>query len=156
MNRKEAAEYLGVSVRSIDSYIAKGKIGVRYERSNRGRTAILDINDLEELKQSLNTTIHKPRTTEAPTIIHREAPALPTHIQIEAAPTKNQPLLLIDITAKSVLRIKEAAQVSGFSESFLKAELLDGSLRGKKIRGAWRIHRKDLDQWLDKLLDEAM
>ena len=159
MNRQQAAEYLGVSVRSIDSYISKGKIGVRYERSPKGRTAVLDLDDLEELKQSLNETVHRPRTAPASTplpVIVQQPSALPANINISPGPIRERSLLLTEIASKPVLKLKEAAQLSGFSKQFLLNEIKGGNLKAKLIKPSWRIHRKHLDEFLEKLFDEAV
>jgi predicted site-specific integrase-resolvase len=38
MNKKEAAEFLGVSTRAIERYAAKGKIGVAYSKNKTGQS----------------------------------------------------------------------------------------------------------------------
>ena len=159
MNKQQAAEYLGVSLRSITTYISQGKIGVRYERSSKGRTAVLDLEDLEELKRSLHETVHRPRKAPAAApspVIVQQPSAVPANINISPGPIRERSLLLTEIAVKPVLKLKEAASYSGFAQDFLLEALRDKSLKGVKIRGRWRIHREDLDSWLRILIDEAV
>jgi predicted site-specific integrase-resolvase len=39
MNKQEAAEFLGVSVRALERYVQQGKISVRYEKGKTRPTA---------------------------------------------------------------------------------------------------------------------
>lgn len=39
MNKKQAAEYLGVSVRALERYVQQGKLSVRYEKGKTRPTA---------------------------------------------------------------------------------------------------------------------
>ena len=159
MNKQQAAEYLGVSLRSITTYISKGKIGVRYERSSKGRSAVLDLGDLEELKRSLNETVHRPRTapaTNSSPVVVQQPSAVPANINISPGPIRERSLLLTEIAVKPVLKLKEAVSYSGFAQDFLLEAIRDKSLKGVKIRGRWRIHRDDLDSWLRSLIDEAV
>ena len=159
MNKQQAAEYLGVSVRTITSYISQGKIGVRYERTSKGRTAILDVSDVEELKHCLSDPVHKPKVVtniSTPVVQERAELVLPPQIQITPASVRERQLLVTEIAVKPVLRVKEAACLSGFSESYIRESISRGELEGKKLRGAWRIHRKHFDRWLENLLSEAV
>ncbi len=50
MNKKEAAEYLGVSTRAIERYTQKGKLGVKYSGGKTRPLAIYDKGELDRLK----------------------------------------------------------------------------------------------------------
>ncbi|MGB3637657.1 MAG: helix-turn-helix domain-containing protein [Rivularia sp. (in: cyanobacteria)] len=39
MNKKQAAEYLGVSVRALERYVQQGRLTVRYEKGKTRPTA---------------------------------------------------------------------------------------------------------------------
>ncbi|BAY66913.1 hypothetical protein NIES22_70570 (plasmid) [Calothrix brevissima NIES-22] len=42
MNKQEAADYLGVSVRTLERYVQPGKISVKYEKGKTRPTANFD------------------------------------------------------------------------------------------------------------------
>ena len=60
MNKQEAAEFLGVSVRALERYVQQGRIGVRYEKGKTRPTANFDPSELEAFKEELNQPTVKP------------------------------------------------------------------------------------------------
>ena len=60
MNKQEAAEFRGVSVRALERYVQQGRIGVRYEKGKTRPTANFDPSELEAFKEELNQPIVKP------------------------------------------------------------------------------------------------
>ncbi len=42
MNKQEAADYLGVSVRALEPYVQQGRISVKYEKGKTRSTANFD------------------------------------------------------------------------------------------------------------------
>ena len=57
MNKKQAAEFLGVSVRAIERYTQQGRLTVRYEKGKTRSTVNFDQTELEAFKQELNQPI---------------------------------------------------------------------------------------------------
>ncbi len=67
LNRVDAAQYIGVSTRTLDRYIAKGKLSVTRENGH----VLLLIKELDSIKNEKNTTAtqvinNTKKTTEAP------------------------------------------------------------------------------------------
>lgn len=60
MNKQEAADFLGVSVRALERYTQQGRISVRYEKGNTRPTANYDPTELETFKEELNQPTIKP------------------------------------------------------------------------------------------------
>ncbi|MUH00366.1 helix-turn-helix domain-containing protein [Scytonema sp. UIC 10036] len=60
MNKQEAAEFLGVSVRALERYVQQGKISVRYEKGKTRPTANFDETELKAFKEELYQPKHKP------------------------------------------------------------------------------------------------
>ncbi|KYC34490.1 hypothetical protein WA1_51600 [Scytonema hofmannii PCC 7110] len=60
MNKQEAAEFLGVSVRSLERFVQQGKISVRYEKGKTRPTANFDETELAAFKEELNQPSYKP------------------------------------------------------------------------------------------------
>ena len=70
MNKKEAAEYLGVSTRLVERYASQGRLKVTYVRGKTGREAQFEESDLEQFKSELEQPVH--RATVAPNIPESE------------------------------------------------------------------------------------
>jgi hypothetical protein len=60
MNKQDAANYLGVSVRALERYVQQGKISVRYEKGKTRPTANFDQAELDAFKAELNQPSIKP------------------------------------------------------------------------------------------------
>ena len=64
VSKKEAAEYLGCTTRTLERHIKDKKIGVTYQQSKFGEVAMFDPQELENFKQGKQTTRIKPVITE--------------------------------------------------------------------------------------------
>ncbi len=53
MNKQEAAEFLGVSVRALERYVQQGRIGGHYEKGKTRPTLVFDAAELEKFKDEL-------------------------------------------------------------------------------------------------------
>lgn len=60
MNKQEAADFLGVSVRALERYVQQRRISVKYEKGKTRLTANFDSSELEAFKEELNQLIVKP------------------------------------------------------------------------------------------------
>ncbi|GAB1538082.1 hypothetical protein NUACC21_07390 [Scytonema sp. NUACC21] len=60
MNKQQAADFLGVSVRALERYVQQGKISVRYEKGKTRPTANFDETELEAFKEELYQPSYKP------------------------------------------------------------------------------------------------
>ena len=63
LTKKEAAEYLGVSPRTLERYVKDGKISVRYKASTNGEIALFDPDELAQLAEDKQTPRILPATT---------------------------------------------------------------------------------------------
>src|SRR5829696_6843563 len=62
MNKKEAADFLGVSTRAIERYAAKGKISAIYTKNKTGQSlAEFNDEDLKRLKEELQQAPYPQR-----------------------------------------------------------------------------------------------
>jgi excisionase family DNA binding protein len=60
LDKKQAAEYLGVTTRTLERHAKEGKLSIRYEQSQFGEIAMFDPEELENFKEGKQTTRIKP------------------------------------------------------------------------------------------------
>jgi excisionase family DNA binding protein len=60
LDKKQAAEYLEVTTRSLERYTNEGRISVRYEQSPNGEIAMFDPEELKNFKADRQTSRIKP------------------------------------------------------------------------------------------------
>ncbi|MBD2296847.1 helix-turn-helix domain-containing protein [Anabaena sphaerica FACHB-251] len=178
MNKQEAAEFLGVSVRALERYVQQGRISVKYEKGKTRPTANFEQAELEAFREELNQPSVKPafesRQTatdesrqiatdqEQETGIAVQTPGeitefgeiatvdrLASIIEGLLSQDNNQPK--VAIADKLLLTMAEAQALTGLSREFLKDAIASGELKAKLIGKGWRIKRSDLDEYVDKL-----
>jgi excisionase family DNA binding protein len=60
LGKKQAAEYLGVTTRTLERHIQSGKLSVRYQLSPNGEIALFDPEELENFREGKATVRIKP------------------------------------------------------------------------------------------------
>jgi len=176
MNKQEAADYLGVSVRALERYVQQGKISVTYEKGKTRPTANFDPTELEAFKEELNQPTVKP-AFESRQLATEQQPQTdklrhnPGEIArfdevsglgeigvidklsgiIESLLGKSDSQPLVPIADKLLLTIAEAQALTGLSREVLKNAIASGDLKAKQIGKSWRVKRSDLKEYIDKL-----
>jgi excisionase family DNA binding protein len=162
MNKKEAAEYLGVSTRLVEKYASEGRIGaVTYVRGRTGKQAEYDRQAVEKLKVALDTpdTALTTRTPEARLFATLLAEVLERREQANIGALRG---LLNDgsdkprsasirVSEKILLTINDCRLLTGLSRQLLRQAIEDGKLKGRLIGRGFRIKRDDLDVFIKKL-----
>jgi excisionase family DNA binding protein len=173
MNKKEAADFLGVSTRAIERYAAKGKIGVSYTKNQTGQ-ALAEFNDedLSRLKAEMDQAPYPRR----PAVENRPADIPDNHDngnsrgnqalmprnlidfaellsirvgkQILEAQNNHRPVAISD---KLTLSLSDASYLSGLSRGFLRDAIKARKLKAAKRGRGWNIKRLDLDGYVKKL-----
>lgn len=176
MNKQEAADYLGVSVRALERYVQQGKISVKYEKGKTRPTANFDPKELETFKAELEQPTIKPafESRQIATEPQSDTDKLthnPGEIArfdevstfgeigvidklsgiIEALLGKGDSQPLVPIADKLLLTIAEAQALTGLSREFLRDAINSGDLKAKQIGKSWRVKRSDLQEYVDKL-----
>ena len=170
MNKQEAANFLGVSVRALERYVQQGRISVKYEKGKTRPTANFDQIELEVFKEVLNQPTVKPAfesrqiTTEQQLqtgkLVHEGSELaefgeigvidkLSSIIEALLGTGDNQPV--VPIADKLLLTKKEAQALTGLSSEFIKSAIASGELKAKVIGKGWRVKRSDLQEYVDKL-----
>ncbi|MDQ3817614.1 MAG: helix-turn-helix domain-containing protein [Acidobacteriota bacterium] len=165
MNKQEACAFLGVSERSLARYASQGKVQVTYTKGTRGNVAVYDDQDLERLKEELAApTAIRPANEQAipansASLAKRPVAGVAEFFnQLQARdealfqaltslPHRNQ----VAIENKLTLNLAEGAQLSGLSKQHLRDAIKTGKLKAKIIGRGWRMKRKDLETYIQKL-----
>ena len=170
MNKKEAAEFLGVSVRALERYVQQGKISVRYEKGKTRPTANFDQEELEAFKTELNQPTIKPAVESRQITTEFNDGGRGSDIQpvtvtdfdeltvvdrlagmVEMLINRKDKQPAVPIESKILLTLDEAQGLTGLSKGFLRDAIKQGNLNAKVIGKSWRIKRSDLDEFVEKL-----
>ena len=169
LSKKEAAEYLGVSTRTLERYVKDGKLSVRYEDSPNGEIALFDQDELEQFAEDRQTPRIRPAsviselfpTTSdiAPSrgvggllapfqeLTERLITALSEHDERRGNVTPEM------LRGKLLFTLKEAQIITGLSREILMEAIRGGQLPSQIMGKAYRIKAKDLEQFIDELWD---
>ena len=167
MNKKEAANYLGVSTRAIERYTKQGKLSVKYEKGKTRPIAIYDQEELEKLKEELSTPVYQPSVVTTTNTDNNDITSVGISGSIEklAFPILdvlrklNDKLAYLEPSAKPVvpveekllLTLKEVQALTGLSREILREAIDSGKLKAQIIGKSWRIKRFDLSDYIDNL-----
>lgn len=160
MNKKEAAEYLNVSTRAIERYTSKGRLTPKYEQGRTGPAPVYDQAQLDELKKEMDAPAqHQPVMRDKPAKSDKgdsATTALARRVDLSAfieaiQSTRSSQPSISDLSAKLLLKLDEAAQLTGLSRGHLREAINAGKLKARIIGRAWRVKRTDLDAYIKKL-----
>lgn len=170
LTKKEAAEYLGVSTRSLERYVKNGKISVRYEDSPNGEIALFDSEELDQFADDKQMPRIRPASTDLglATTTSDTLSQNPSRV-VGGSPNPSQELTEGLISAlsrmmsvsdkltpdklrgKLLLTLAEAQIMTGLSRDMLTAAIKDERLPAQIMGKAYRIKAKDLEEFVDEL-----
>ncbi len=174
MNKQEAAEYLNISVRTLQRLTADGAIIAGMVKGKTGLVTDYTKDDLDAYKkraaepqQRDDTRYVKPHVipSDAPSQALQRAPSEQSMTMFvaalsdalrEAQTRENGQFTghesLADLNAKVLLTLKDAARLSSLSDAHLRAALNDGTLKGKIVGRGWKIAPDALKAYVAKVL----
>ncbi len=169
LTKLQAAEFLGVTVRTLERYTQEGKIGGRYEKGKTRSVLVYDESELRAFKAELETKTYKPAVNPTPTNPDKDG----TELSRFGEGTQIRPLLdglnhLIDVVKlvreeqevdrltvpihhKLTLSLAEASALAGISRQRLRQAIKDGTLVAQLIGKGYRVKRTDLEDYVDSL-----
>lgn len=173
LTKKQAAERLGLSTRSLERYAKKGKdnggIDATYDRNDLNQLVMFfEEDEVERFKAVLDAPPEPaatPTATVAPSAtLARVAVPEETAIElatqsrigqlaelIEAAMTRHKPTAA-DVAAQLMLTVEEAATYAGVGRSAIDAAIRAGDIRVHRGLGRGRrLKRSDVEEWIAKL-----
>lgn len=168
MDKKQAAEYLGISTRTLERWVKDGKIRVRYELKNNAETAIYDIEELDLIREEKQIVRVKPSSSDitidttpdssdiiqiAPggflspfrDLIERLVAAIEN---LRGQDTKTTPASL---RGKLLLTLPDAQILTGLSREILMTAIKNNELPAKIMGKAYRIKTQDLIEYIANL-----
>lgn len=164
MNKQEAADYVGCSVRAIERYVQQGKISVRYEKGKTRSVATFDEVELDRFKQELEQPLIKPVIEEsrqtspesqsALAIFNDESGGIVEVGEVDRLSSIIELLVnsqAVRVGEKLLLTLNEAQLLTGLSREYLRDAIASGDLSSKKIGKSWRIKRTDLENFVANL-----
>ena len=152
MNKEDAAEMLGISVRSLQRLVQSEKISVTYKRGDSGKQeAVFNPEELENFKKQRDIETLKPASVPINDTALARSDANKFFEVIQSAFAPKQSAGFVEIADKPLLKLDEAAALTGLSRDILRKAISDNQLKGKLIGRAYRIKRADLDKYIEKL-----
>ena len=169
LTKQQAAEFLGVTIRTLERYTQEGKVGGRYEKGKTRSVMVYDEEELRALKAELTTKTYKPAVDQTPTNSDRDETALSRFVDVPQSLTLPEGLdrlvdvlkairseqevnrLTVPIHQKLTLSIAEASALSGISRQRLRAAIKDGTLTAQIIGKGYRVKRIDLEEYVVNL-----
>jgi excisionase family DNA binding protein len=153
VNKKEVSKFLGVSVRRVEQFDHDERLGAKtYVKGKTGKEAHWEEEAVERLKVELNST-DKPDTG-LQTLRSHDARLFAVSL-VEAMQNHNEPKQKagrdVEIADKPLLKLDEAAALTGLSRQILRKAIDSEELKGKIIGRAYRIKRDDLDVFVKNL-----
>ncbi len=151
MNKKEVSEFLGVSVRRVEQFDYDERLGAKtYVKGKTGKEAHWENEAVERLKAELNST-DTPDTG-----LQARSPDARLFVAslVEALQTQNEQKRksgLVGIADKPLLKLNEAAALTGLSREILRKAIDSEALKARIIGRAYRIKRTDLDDFVKNL-----
>jgi len=164
MNKQEASEALGITVRTLQRHTSQGKIAARQERGKTGMITVYDPEEVERFKRELEDATGYVRPSVAPVTPDTATPGQtalalgragnsPALVELivaleQAHAARTQPVPVAD---KLTLSLTEASQLSGLSRNHLRQAIGEKKLKARIIGRGWRVKRDDLDVYVKKL-----
>lgn len=157
MRMDEAAAVLKISVRSLQRAVQSGLVGVSYQRGVSGKEeAHFDPEEIARYKATREAVTIKPAVALA--IAPMSDDALARSVTIAARETVVEVLRRVKgvapgvpVDSKLLLKLDEAAMMTGLSRKTLRDAIGAGKLKARLIGRAWRIKRDDLESYIKKL-----
>lgn len=171
MDKNTVAATLGVGIRAVERYAEQGRLSVTYKKGKTRPVAVYDETEVKALKAEIHATQFPVRPALASTALaartnranaeHTASAVikladaeklLSNLLQAVQNGTDGKPKLSVaEIAAKPLLKLDEAARLTGFGRDALLEAHEQGKLRMQVVKGAWRIKRTDLNAFIEKL-----
>jgi excisionase family DNA binding protein len=162
MNREEAAQELGISIRSLQRAVKRGALKVKYKRGASGKhEAVFDAEEVARFKEEMEREVipepAPPATTNDTEALARiDAPEEARNALIQLLERANKldeqkTTPAVAIENKPLLKLDEASALTGLSRQILKNAIDNKKLKAQIVGKAWRVKREELDQFIKRM-----
>jgi hypothetical protein len=147
MTKREVIDYLGKSKRTVETYLALGRLRVSYVNGANGKQAQFDREDVERFKREMDEPT--VRAVQMPTALASRKDAGTQNVFANALAYYLQTHIPAGVPEpKPWLPLAEAAEYSGLPASYLVAQARLGKCRAINVgtgrKEFWRFHRASL------------
>jgi hypothetical protein len=163
MNKKDAAAYLGVATRTLESYVSKGSLTVQYVRGKTGDVADFNEGELRRLRAEADAK-RAPRpavvreasesSDAEPRSLARLSDVLPRALvqALFSGVNTGQKRESVPLGEKMLLSLPQAAEVSGVPVAYLRAAVKAKRLKTVAVGGGYgKVKRVDLETYVENL-----
>jgi excisionase family DNA binding protein len=162
MNKKEAAVFLGVSIRLVEKYAAEGRLGeITYIRGKTGKQAEYNQDVVENLKAALESP-DTALTTNSPDarlfvaqLVEAMASREQAHVEairgLLSGSSEEPRSASVRVSEKILLNLTDCRALTGLSQATLKEAIKSKKLKAKIIGRGWKVKRQDLDEFIKNL-----
>lgn len=161
MNKKQAAEFLGISPRMLEKHVQNHHLSVRKVKGKTNDVAIYDDRELKELKARLdskktlipsivlNSEYHEPqpRTTNTAIALSEKFAASERSVGAMASAFVGA----LTLGDRLMLNLDDAALLTRLSKNYLREAIRAERLKARVIGRGYKIKRTDLDAFIKKL-----
>ena len=157
ISKQEAADLLEVSTKTVQKYVAQGRLSSKYERTKTGDAMFIPESEVLRLKEQHQQAIHRPtvETPDLPAVINQLIPHQDDRQQL----TRFMGALEVFINKQHsqvqantlTISIKEAALLTGLTQKFIQDAITRGDLRLIHDGNRKRLRRKQVEEWVDRL-----
>ncbi len=152
MKKEEAAEFLGISVRSLQRLTQKKAITLIQKRGESGKQeSFYDVDELTEYKRKRDVETVNPAVAPSKDTALARNDATQFFEMLKDAVAPKQKSGSVEIADKPLLKLDEAAALTGLSRQILRDAIKAEELKAKLIGRAYRIKRDDLDDFIKSL-----
>ncbi|RCJ20164.1 hypothetical protein A6S26_05430 [Nostoc sp. ATCC 43529] len=160
MDKKQAAEFLGVSTRTIENYAKEGKISVAYISGKNGKQAQYNEGELKAFKEELEMPVHRSFVASSSSEITSAEvfgglTTVPKDRVVELLEAISGAQRLALLWNKLVWSLEEAAIATGYSRFHLRQAIALGDLPAKKVGKGWKVRPQDLRDYTRRLFGDT-
>jgi excisionase family DNA binding protein len=162
MNKEQAANFLGISVRTLQRHVQRNELqSAQVKVEKGGQLRYETVFDREELERFKANPLEQKKpgatamavTTPQPvmTVSTDEAVTSGASVTSDSFARLLAALESQSIGQKMLLTLKDCRQLTGLSDDYLRAAIHEGKLRGKIIGRGYKVKRADLENYIEKL-----
>jgi hypothetical protein len=148
MNKAEVCEYLGKSKRTVEGYVASGRLAAEYFNGPNGKTSIFERFKVEIFKEEMESERLIPAVKE-PAALARVATPIHTNDKYlaDAIAQFGEALRTFEpITHTTYVSLKDACAITGLSAATIRALAEGVEIKTRPYGGGVRYRRADLEK----------